>query len=169
MKRRKTRRAMRRDREEGEQGNEQGEQSRAGEVEQGQQAASQQVEQGQQAEQGQQGEQLDHARSPTTQYERAGELSEVIDSSVQAFNKLRDVEELEYAAALESGISYYERLDRLYGGAMARREGALRELDLYRQGLGHRLRQVSDEIIDGEFSETEQESPPITGPGDGGQ
>ena len=86
-----------------------------------------------------------------------------------SFNKLRDVEELEYAAALESGISYYERVDRLYGVMMARREDVLRQLDLYRQGLGHRLRQVSDAIIDGEFSETEQESPSIAGSGDGGQ
>ena len=40
---------------------------------------------------------------------------------------------------------------------MARREDVLRQLDLYRQGLGRHLRQVSDDIIDGEFSETEQE------------
>ena len=52
---------------------------------------------------------------------------------------------------------------------MARREDVLRQLDFYRQGLGHHLRQVSDDIIDGEFSETERESPPIAGPGDGGQ
>ena len=43
---------------------------------------------------------------------------------------------------------------------MARREDVLRQLDLYRQGLGRHLRQVSDDIIDGEFSETEQRVAP---------
>jgi len=58
---------------------------------------------------------------------------------------------------------------RLYGVAMARRQDVLKQLDFYRQGLGHHLRRVSDDIIDGEFSETRQEAPSITGPGDGGQ
>ena len=78
------------------------------------------------------------------------------------------VEELEYAAALETTINYYERLDRLYDGAMNRREDVLKQLDFYRQGLGRHLRRVSDDIIDGEFSETPR-GPSITGPGDGGQ
>ena len=39
----------------------------------------------------------------------------------------------------------------------------------YRQGLGRHLRRVSDDIIDGEFSETKQEAPSIAGPGDGAQ
>lgn len=55
----------------------------------------------------------------------------------------------------ESGIDYYERLDRLMGVAVARRKGVLEQIDLYRVGLGERLRRVSDEIIDAEFSEAE--------------
>jgi hypothetical protein len=55
----------------------------------------------------------------------------------------------------------------LYSVARARREDLLKELDLYRHGLGRRLRRVSDDIIDGEFSETKQGSPSIAGPDDG--
>ena len=60
----------------------------------------------------------------------------------------------------ESGIDYYERLDRLMGVAVARRKGVLEQIDLYRVGLGERLRRVSDEIIDAEFSEAELPSTP---------
>ena len=52
---------------------------------------------------------------------------------------------------------------------MARREDVLKQLDFYRQGLGRHLRRVSDEIIEGEFSETQQEAPSITGPDAGAQ
>ena len=119
-------------------------------------------------EQNEQVEEVKPAGAPTTQFERMLDLAAVVDVDT---TKIIDgpVEELEYAAALETTINYYERLDRLYGGAMARREDVLKQLDFYRQGLGRHLRRVSDDIIDGEFSETHQEAPAITGPGDGGQ
>jgi hypothetical protein len=119
-------------------------------------------------EQNEQVEEVKPAGAPTTQFGRMLDLAAAAEVDT---NEILDgpVEELEYAAALETHIIYYGRLDRLYGVAMARREDVLKQLDLYRQGLGRHLRRVSDAIIEGEFSETRQEAPSITGPGDGGQ
>jgi hypothetical protein len=107
-------------------------------------------------EQTEQDEQTQQADSPT-QYERKLELEEAFDSAVPDVDEIvtSTPEELLQAAALESGINYYERLDRLIGVAMARRKDVLEQIDLYRVGLGERLRRVSDEIIDAEFSEAE--------------
>ena len=114
---------------------------------------------------------MKQAGAPTTQFERMLELAAVVDSVVPDCDDIiaGPVDELEYAAALQSGIQYYERLDRLYGVAMARREDLLKQLDFYREGLGQHLRRVSDDIIEGEFSETKVEAPSITGPDAGAQ
>jgi hypothetical protein len=116
-------------------------------------------------------EEVKQAGAPTTQFERMLELAAVVDSVVPDCDDIiaGPVDELENAAALQSGIQYYERLDRLYSVAMARREDVLKQLDLYRQGLGRHLRRVSDDIIEGEFSETREEAPSITGPDAGAQ
>jgi len=42
-------------------------------------------------------------------------------------------------------------------------------IEVYRQGLGQRARQASDEIIEAEFQESTVEAPAIAGPGDGAQ
>ena len=52
---------------------------------------------------------------------------------------------------------------------MARRNDVLRQLDFYRQGLGRHLRQVTNDIIEGEFLETKEDAPSIADPSDGGQ
>jgi hypothetical protein len=70
-------------------------------------------------------------------------------------------DQVDHARALQSGIDYFEQLGHLLGVAIDRRDDVLVQLDFYRQGLGQRLRQVSDEIIDAEFKET---APSIAGP-----
>jgi hypothetical protein len=120
-------------------------------------------------EQIEQAEDVKPAGAPTTQFERMLELEDAVESAACADIFAGPVDELEYAAALEASIQYYERLDRLYGVAMARREDVLKQLDFYRQGLGHHLRRVSDDIIEGEFSETQVEAPSIAGPDAGVQ
>ena len=80
-----------------------------------------------------------------------------------------DPDEFDHAEALQSSIKFFEQLDRLLSVSIARRNGALAQIDFYRQGLGQRLRRLSDEIIDAEFKETHQEAPSIAGPGDGAQ
>jgi hypothetical protein len=115
--------------------------------------------------------QMEQAGAPPTQVERMIELAEVVDTVISDCDEIiaSPVDELKYAAALQSNITYYERLERLYSVSMARRDDVLKQLDLYRQGLGRHLRRVSDDIIEGEFSETKQVAPSIIGPGDGEQ
>jgi hypothetical protein len=122
-------------------------------------------------EQTEQVEEVKQAGAQTTQFERMLELAEVVDTVIPDCDNIiaGPVDELEYAAALESNINYYVRLDALYHDAMARREDVLKQLDFYRQGLGRHLGHVTDDIIDGEFSETKQEAPSIAGPDAGAQ
>jgi len=46
-------------------------------------------------------------------------------------------------------MDFQERLDRLINGATKRRNDALQLLEYYRTGLGRRLRELTDNIIDG--------------------
>jgi len=50
---------------------------------------------------------------------------------------------------------------------VAHRNDVIEQFEFYRRGLGQHLRQISDDIIEVEFSETKQEAPSIAGPGDG--
>jgi hypothetical protein len=56
--------------------------------------------------------------------------------------------ELDHARALEMTLGYHERVDRLLVTAAARRNNVLDQIERYRDRLGHRLRQVSDTIIE---------------------
>ena len=74
--------------------------------------------------------------------------------------------ELDHSRALEASIVFIEQLDKLINSATARGNDALEQLELYQVGLGQRLRQRSDEIIEGAFDEAEGstkqiESPPL--------
>jgi hypothetical protein len=103
------------------------------------------------------------ANAPTTVLDRMIELEQVVFDSpndVAAILK-RTPNELDHARGLEDSIEYHERLDRLQGIAVARRNDALQQISLYRQGLGQNLRQVSDEIIDAEFSESKTDGTPL--------
>jgi hypothetical protein len=57
--------------------------------------------------------------------------------------------------ALEAGIDFEEKLDKLINSALKRRNDAIEQLELYRAGLGRHWRRVSDEIIDAEVTEIE--------------
>jgi hypothetical protein len=60
----------------------------------------------------------------------------------------------DHLRALEVGLVCYEHLNKLRVTAIARRNKVLERIERYRTGLGHRLRQVSDKII-------ERAAPPI--------
>jgi hypothetical protein len=113
----------------------------------------------------------EQASAPTSQYERWLELEEVIDGGISDVDEIVDgpADELDHAKALEAGIEYFEQLDRLMRVQVARRNDVIEQIEFYRRGLGQHLRQISDDIIDGEFSETRREAPSITGPGGGAQ
>jgi hypothetical protein len=95
----------------------------------------------------------------------------VIDGSISDVDEIVEgpADELDHAKALEAGIDYFERLDRLRSVQVVHRNDVIEQIEFYRHGLGQHLRQISDEIIDGEFSETKQEAPSIAGPGDGAE
>jgi hypothetical protein len=114
------------------------------------------------------GEPGEQAGAPTTQYERWLELEEVIDGGISDVDEIVDgpADELDHAEALEAGIEYFEQLDRLARVQQARRNDALVQIEFYRRGLGQHLRQMSDDIIEGEYR---HEAPSIAGPGDGEQ
>jgi hypothetical protein len=77
------------------------------------------------------------------------------EQNMEALRILEQVpQEADHAKALQAGIEYYERLNRLHLGAIAGRNGALAQIEFYREGLGRVLRRASDEIIDGDFKET---------------
>jgi hypothetical protein len=96
---------------------------------------------------------------PVTELVRMYDLEEFVDSTVQDVDGIleRLPAEFDHARALESAIEYHEHLDQLLSTAIARRNDVLDQLDRYRRGLGGRLREVSDEIIDAEFKEVEAE------------
>jgi len=117
------------------------------------------------------GEPREQAGAPTSQYERWLELEEVIDGWISDVDEIVEdpADELDHAKALQSGIDYFEQLDRLMRVQVARRNDVFEQIEFYREGLGQHLRQISDNIIDGEYSETKQAAPSIVGPGDGAQ
>ncbi len=95
--------------------------------------------------------------------ERSIELLNVFEGTVDDVKEIlaRTPTDIDHARALEHGIEYYERLDRMQGEAIARRNDVLEQINRYRDGLGNHLRRVSDEIIDAEFSETKPDEVPL--------
>ncbi len=76
------------------------------------------------------------------------------------FLQAKQPTELDYAAAFTRCLPEYERIERLIMSAEARRDNALREMENWQAGLGRRIRELSDKIIDGELDE----QPNLTAP-----
>jgi hypothetical protein len=95
---------------------------------------------------------------PVTELSQMVELCEVIETSVEDVGALAErgrehQREIMHNRALEAGIEFQEKLDRLISAATRRRNDALQLLEYYRVGLGRRLRELTDHIIDGEAVE----------------
>jgi len=60
---------------------------------------------------------------------------------------LEPASELDHNRVLEATLAYLEKLDKAQMIALAKRDMALRQLEWYREGLGRRLRVVSDTFI----------------------
>jgi hypothetical protein len=63
--------------------------------------------------------------------------------------------ELDHARALYQSLGYHERVDKLLITATARRNNVLDQIERYRDVVGHRLRHVSDQIIEAESEPVE--------------
>jgi hypothetical protein len=71
--------------------------------------------------------------------------------------------ELDHNRVLEATLAQVEKITKLEMMAYAKRDMALRQLDWYREGLGRRLRAVSDELI-AEYANGEVALPALTVP-----
>jgi len=60
---------------------------------------------------------------------------------------LEPATELDHNRVLEATLVYLEKLDKAQMIALAKRDMALRQLEWYREGLGRRLREVSENFI----------------------
>ena len=85
---------------------------------------------------------------------------EKIDATIDAFMKkklteLKKAEDgpVDEAALFRGWIESYEQVQRLLSAVDKRLSDTLKLLDEYRYGLGQRVRQVADEIVDVEFAE----------------
>ena len=65
----------------------------------------------------------------------------------------RRASEFEHNRAFGQGIAFQERLDKLIASRVARRNDTLRQLELYRAGLGQLAQNAASEILDAEFDE----------------
>jgi predicted DNA-binding protein (UPF0251 family) len=83
------------------------------------------------------------------------QLKIVVMSSAEDVDDIlqRTPKEIEHNKALEAGIVFEEQLDRLINSASKRRNDALQQLEVYRQGLWRYWREASDKIIDAEVAE----------------
>jgi hypothetical protein len=72
--------------------------------------------------------------------------------------------ELEHNRALEQGSAFQEQLDKWLTTAMVRFNKTFELFEHYREGLGQRLRQVADQIIDADYNEIAPRSEQITAP-----
>ena len=95
---------------------------------------------------------------PITELSEMVELIEVIETSSEDVHALaeRALErrhEFMHNKALEAAMDLQERLDRLISAATKRRNDTLQLLEYYRAGLGRRLRELTDHIIDGDAVE----------------
>ena len=102
----------------------------------------------------------------TTLSERQFELETEVDAVVPEVDEIvsEPADEIAHARALQVVIDYVERLDRLETVGRMRFADVLQQRAFYRQGLDSAEPGVSDEVIEGEFTETKHEAPAITGP-----
>jgi hypothetical protein len=107
------------------------------------------------------------AKNPAEQNRQpATEPADVLDGLVEEIDEilLKPATELAHARALEVAITYIERLDKLHITATARRNNVLDQIERYRAGLGLRLRQVSDKIIEHEPNAVEAQPNQVAAP-----
>jgi hypothetical protein len=88
-------------------------------------------------------------RAAAEKVDPAKEPEEVLDHLVEDCDAilLEPATELDHNRALEATLLQQEKFMRMEAAARAKCDQALRQLEWYREGLGHRLRAVSDRFI----------------------
>jgi hypothetical protein len=98
-----------------------------------------------------------------------GHLVTLEDTILESFSDIDELferkdKELLHNRAFEKGILFQEQLDRLIASQTARQHAALRQLELYRTGLGQKVREATSQIIDAEYKEIDNGSEPTAAP-----
>ena len=83
--------------------------------------------------------------------ELEGKVTAVVSKVDQALEQTAS--EIDHNLALERSVEFREHLDRLIESETKRRNDALRQIELYRAGLGQSVSAVTKEVIDAEFKE----------------
>lgn len=93
-------------------------------------------------------------------------LEDCVETAVRDVDEIADrrPSELEHNRALEQGSAFQEQLDKWLTAAMVRFNKTLELFEHYREGLGQRLRQVADQIIDAEYKEVGADREPAAPP-----
>jgi hypothetical protein len=91
-------------------------------------------------------------RLAAARVEPAAEPEDALDHLIDECDTilLGPATELDHNRALEATLVYLEKLDKAQMIALAKRDMALRQLESYREGVGRRLRLVSDDFITGQ-------------------
>jgi hypothetical protein len=92
-----------------------------------------------------------------------GHLVELEDKVLEADVEIADIlkhtpGELAYNRALEGSINLHKDFEFLITSITKRRDQALEMLDRYRQGLGRRVKEVVEEILDAEYKVVEAQA-----------
>ena len=98
-------------------------------------------------------------------------LENNIDAAVHDVDAILDTAERDQNKALQQGIALQEQLNTLIISQAAIRNDALRQLEMFRMGLGKLVREETDKIIEGECREVDNlprgtETPSIAPSGD---
>ena len=103
-------------------------------------------------------EAAERASQPSSELNRLLDLEDTVVGIVADGDRIleRTPSEIDHNRALEAGIGFQERLDKLINSALAWRNDALRQLQIYRDGLGDHWRRISDDFIDIAASKTEE-------------
>ena len=103
-------------------------------------------------------EAAERAAQPFSELNRLLDLEDTVVGMVGDGDKIleRTPSEIDHNRALEAGILFQERLDKLINAALARRNDALRQLEIYRDGVGGHWGRISDDFIDIAASKTEE-------------
>jgi hypothetical protein len=93
-------------------------------------------------------------------------LEDNVESVISDIDEIADHRptELEHNRALEQGSAFQEQLDKWLTTAMVRFNKTLELFEHYRDGLGQRLRQLTDQIIDAEYKEVDADRAQVPAP-----
>jgi hypothetical protein len=102
-------------------------------------------------------EQADIMTSTPSDIMQMIKLEDTVQSGVAEVDEIirRTPSEREHNRALEASVAFNDQLDKWLSNAKVRLNKTLERLEQYREGLGQRLRQPVQEVLDADYEEVE--------------